>query len=66
MNTENLSIPEIEILGTIFQFDIDRIELIEKANPYNRIYFNCMTDYGTHYKFDYSARPKKLFLCYLL
>lgn len=49
---------EIEIEGTVFQFDIDRIALIEKKNPSNYITFEHMRDQGTHYSFEYSAVHK--------
>jgi len=52
------ALPEIEIEGTIFQFDIDKIALIEKDNPHNEIYFDNMRDLGTHYSFEYSALSK--------
>ena len=55
---KNKKFPEIEICGTIFQFDIDRIVLIEKGDPNNYIFFNDMDDYGTHYEFLYNARHK--------
>lgn len=58
MNTEKRTLPEIDILGTIFQFDIDRIALIEKGDPANFIYFDSMDDYGTHYEFLYNNRHK--------
>lgn len=43
------------IEGTEFLFDIDKIALIEKSNPENKIYFNKMRDEGTYYAFEYSA-----------
>ena len=49
---------EIEIEGTTFQFDIDKIALIEKNNPNNEIYFTYMRDEETHYSFNYSAASK--------
>lgn len=51
-------LPEIEIKGTAFQFDIDRLVLIEKGNPNNEIYFNFMRDEGTHYSFEYNPASK--------
>lgn len=51
-------LPEIEIEGTKFLFDIDKIALIEKGNPHNEIYFDGMRDNGTHYLLDYSATSK--------
>ncbi|MBL7706788.1 MAG: hypothetical protein JNM21_14675 [Taibaiella sp.] len=51
-------LPEIEIDGTIFQFDINRIALVEKDNPTNKIEFTFMEDHGTHYSFEYSAVSK--------
>jgi hypothetical protein len=48
-------LPEIEILGTTFLFDINRVCLIEKKNPHNKISFSHMQDKGTHYSFEYSA-----------
>lgn len=50
--------PEIEIEGTKFLFDIDRIALIEKDNPQNHIYFDGMRDHDTHYSFEYSTVSK--------
>lgn len=55
---KNKKLPEIEICGTIFQFDIDRIVLVEKDNPNNDIFFSYMRDYGTHYEFLYNVRHK--------
>lgn len=51
-------LPEIEIEGTTFLFDIEKIALIEKDNPHNEIYFDNMRDKGTHYSFEYSAVTK--------
>jgi hypothetical protein len=52
------NLPEIEIEGTTFLFDIDRCSLIEKYNPYNEIYFEYMHNDGTNYSFEYSAVSK--------
>lgn len=54
-------LPEIEIEGTTFQFDINRIVLIEKNNPHNEIYFDHMRDEHTHYSFEYSAIRKNYY-----
>lgn len=58
MDRENRKLPEVEIEGTIFQFDIDRLALIEKNNPRNAITFAYMQDHGTHYSFNYSPLSK--------
>ncbi|WP_238640071.1 hypothetical protein [Chryseobacterium elymi] len=58
MDKENRKLPEIEIEKTIFQFDIDRLALIEKDNPSNTISFAYMKDHGTHYSFSYSPLYK--------
>lgn len=58
MDNENRKLPEVEIEGTIFQFDIERLALIEKNNPGNAITFAYMKDHGTHYSFNYSAMFK--------
>lgn len=58
MDKENRKLPEIEIEKTIFQFDIDRLALIEKDNPSNSISFAYMKDHGTHYSFNYSPLSK--------
>ncbi|MGK6342517.1 hypothetical protein ACMGDK_09775 [Chryseobacterium sp. DT-3] len=58
MDNENRKLPEIEIEGTIFQFDIERLALIEKNNPGNAIIFTFMKDHGTHYSFKYSLLSK--------
>ncbi|MDR6919513.1 hypothetical protein [Chryseobacterium sp. 2987] len=58
MDRESKILPEIDILGTTFQFDIDWIVLIEKGDPYNEIYFDAMEDYGTHYEFLYNVEHK--------
>lgn len=58
MDKENRKLPELEIHGTIFQFDIDSLLLIEKEKPYNTITFAYMEDHGTHYEFDYNPKTK--------
>ncbi|MBL3547247.1 hypothetical protein [Chryseobacterium sp. KMC2] len=58
MDKENRKLPEVEIEKTIFQFDIDRLALIEKENPSNAISFAYMKDHGTHYSFNYSPLSK--------
>ncbi|ASE62052.1 hypothetical protein CEQ15_11390 [Chryseobacterium indologenes] len=55
---KNNNLPEIEICGSIYQFDIDRIVLVEKDNPNNKIFFSYMNDYGTHYEFLYNVNHK--------
>lgn len=51
-------LPEIEIEGTVFQFDIEKLVLIEKSNPNNEISFNYMRNEDTHYSFEYSSTSK--------
>lgn len=58
MDKKNKELPEIEIQGTIFQFDIESLLLIEKNNPINMITFAYMEDRGTHYTFNYSPLSK--------
>ncbi|WP_454045080.1 hypothetical protein [Chryseobacterium sp. Marseille-Q8038] len=58
MEQEKRQLPVIEIEGTIFQFDIDKLALIEKNNPSNAITFAYMKDHGTHYSFNYSPLSK--------
>jgi hypothetical protein len=58
MAKENRKLPEVEIEGTIFQFDIERLALIEKNNPGNTISFAYMKDHGTHYSFNYNPFSK--------
>lgn len=52
------NLPEIELCGTKFQFDIDRLVLIEKNDPNNLLFFNEMLDHLTHYEFFYSKINK--------
>ena len=52
------NLPEIELCGTKFQFDIDRLVLIEKKDPNNLLFFNEMLDHLTHYEFFYSKINK--------
>lgn len=56
----NKILPEIEIEGTTFIFDIDSIALFEKQNPDNYIEFDMMFDHGTHYGFSYSPVTKNI------
>ena len=58
MDKENRQLPEIEIHGTIFQFDIETLMLVEKGNPKNEISFAFMEDNKTGYFFEYSALHK--------
>lgn len=53
-----VSLPEIEIYDTIFQFDIDNLVFIEKDNSNNLFFFNEMQDHLTHYEFYYSTATK--------
>lgn len=62
MDRENRKLPEIEIHGTTFQFDIDTLLLIEKGNPFNALNFGDMEDHGTHYSLEYCAVKKN---CYI-
>ncbi|MDR6919514.1 hypothetical protein [Chryseobacterium sp. 2987] len=55
---KNRPMPEIDIHGTIFQFDIDTLMLIEKGNPNNKISFAFMEDNQTGYFFEYSPLHK--------
>lgn len=57
VNTKN-ELPTVNIEGTDFLFDIDRIILLEKGNPANRIYFSSMRDSAWHYEFEYSRLSK--------
>ncbi|QIH34502.1 hypothetical protein [Sphingobacterium sp. DR205] len=58
MEQKNTKLPEIEIEGTIFQFDIEGLVFIEKEKPSNTISLVYMVDHGTHYSFDYSTVSK--------
>ena len=51
-------LPEIEIEGTTFFFDIDTLGLVEKDNQANEISVNGMWDSGTGYAFNYSTVSK--------
>ncbi len=53
-------LPEIEIEGTKYLFDIDQLALIEKDRSGKQLFFEDMTDYGTHYEFVYNLNSKRL------
>ncbi len=50
--------PVLNIAGDDYLFDIDKIALVEKANPNNEICFGFMVDHGSHYEFDYHKSLK--------
>ncbi len=53
-----IKLPEIDIAGTTFFFDINEIVLVQKDDPENKIYFNNMWDHGDYYAFHYSPKTK--------
>ncbi|WP_313410982.1 hypothetical protein [Sphingobacterium multivorum] len=54
-------LPEIEIEGTKYLFDIKQLALIEKDRPEERkLFFDQMNDCGTHYEFVYNRNSKRL------
>lgn len=54
-------LPEIEIEGTKYLFDINQFALIEKDRPEERkLFFDEMNDCGTHYEFVYNRHSKRL------
>ncbi|OPC66476.1 hypothetical protein BAY13_17235 [Elizabethkingia bruuniana] len=54
-------LPELEIDGTKYLFDINQLALVEKDNPGKRkLFFKEMTDCGTHYEFVYNRHYKCL------
>lgn len=53
-----MNLPEIEIAGTTFFFDINEIALVQKNDHENKIYFNNMWDNGDYYAFHYSPKTK--------
>jgi hypothetical protein len=50
--------PTYALKGTTFLVDIDKMELREKANPANVLYFSKMIDRRTHYEFGYDPLKK--------
>jgi hypothetical protein len=46
-------LPEIEIRGKQYMFDIDQMALLEKERPEWRLLLEDMKDCGTHYEFVY-------------
>ncbi|GAA0886495.1 hypothetical protein GCM10009120_50940 [Sphingobacterium siyangense subsp. cladoniae] len=54
-------LPEIEIDGTKYVFDIKQLALVEKDRPEERkLFFDEMKDYGTHYEFVLNRNSKRL------
>lgn len=54
-------LPEIEIDGTKYVFDINQLALVEKDRPEERkLFFDEMKDYGTHYEFVLNRNSKRL------
>lgn len=53
-------LPTVNIKGTDFIIDVDKIELREKSNPTNTISFFDMTDYGDNYEFAYGLQSKNI------
>ncbi|RUT71552.1 hypothetical protein D0817_06675 [Flavobacterium cupreum] len=53
-------LPEIEIEGTQYLFDIDQMALFEKVRPDYRVLLEDMKDCGTHYEFVYDRNSKRL------
>lgn len=53
-------LPTVNVEGTDFIVDVSMFELIEKANPTNRIAFEDMWDAGDGYTFQYSRVDKNV------
>lgn len=53
-------LPTVNVEGTDFIVDVNRLELREKVNPTNRIVFEDMRDVGDGYTFQYSRRDKNV------
>jgi hypothetical protein len=53
-------LPEIEIEGTQYKFDINQMALLEKERPEWRLLLEDMKDCGTHYEFVYDRNSKRL------
>lgn len=53
-------LPEINIEGTQYQFDINQMALLEKERPEWKLLLEDMKDCGTHYEFVYDKNSKRL------
>jgi hypothetical protein len=53
-------LPTINIEGTEFLVDINKLELREKANEKNVISFKDMTDFGKGYSFEYNLKIRNI------
>jgi len=60
----NRELPEIEILGTVFQVDVVRAELREKDNPLNVIFFSQMEHDGYSYFLKYDKQTRNIAALY--